>query len=202
MRLFTKPSQFLFNVLIIVLLSTGAVKAELLPHPANVMISGDVLQWDAVENAEGYNIYLNYSYIDTVKNTEEYALTQAGIYWVVAFDDMGNFGSQYGYDDDGNDITVNYDGNTNSDLSINSNGLTAIVQNTCKDVGPGESCLAVCPRSVDYYSSTRYISYMSGGACSTSDIVEADAFISPRTYKCTVPTFSGEVIAQAICVIR
>ena len=43
------------------------------------------------------------------------------------------------------------------------------------------------------------VSHVTGGACSTSDIVEADALVSRTTYRCTVPIFSGEVTAQAIC---
>ena len=78
-----------------------------------------------------------------------------------------------------------------------------MVYNTCKDVGPGESCIAHCPSSKDvpWSSGIQYFRYLTGGACSTSDIVEADAFIGPTTYSCTVPTFSGEVVAQAICLM-
>lgn len=185
------------NAVIIFFMASPFATADLLPTPESLTIEGDTLIWDSVESATGYNIYLNYNYFDTVKGDTSYNLTQSGIYWVVAFDNAGNFGSQYGNDD-----VVEFTGSDNSDkTSVTYNWGTSVVQTTCTNVGPGESCIATCEMTKTELSEYPTRSkYMSGGACSTSDIVEADAFVGHKTYKCTVPTFSGEVVAQAICV--
>jgi hypothetical protein len=99
-------------------------------------------------------------------------------------------------------FSVQFDNGTSS-VTYGGRNPVLMVYNTCKDVGPGESCIAHCPSSKDvpWSSGIKYFRYLTGGACSTSDIVEADAFIGPTTYSCTVPTFSGEVVAQAICLM-
>jgi len=177
--------------------------AELLPNPGNVTIEGDSLTWEAVEGATGYNIYFDGRYYDTVRDRLQYRVSEPGSYWPTAFDDAGNFGNQYGFDDTG-DIRPEYiaEDGVDSNVSLVVNSYTVIAQKTCTNVGPGESCVATCPRSFQspFGNASRFSRYLSGGACSTSDIVEADAFASNFTYSCTVPTFSGEVVAQAICV--
>lgn len=170
--------------------------AETLPAVENVRIEGSQLLWDEQEGATGYNIYVNYNYYDTVKNALQYSVSDEGKYLVVAFDDAGNFSPAYG-----TYVEFSQEGQaSSSSSSYTVNNYTITVQKTCLDVGPGESCVAACPNEYAATYSTRYTQYLSGGACSTSDIVEADAFASDMTYKCTVPTFSGEVVAQAICV--
>lgn len=171
-------------------------KADILPSPENLTYEAGVLSWDAVEEATGYNIYLNYRYFDTVKGSTQYTPGQSGIYWVVAFDDNGNFGRQYG---DELNIEV---GEGADSVSVTYNYRTSIVQKTCTNVGPGESCIASCSSTRTDLDPPRFTLYLSGGGCATSDIVEADVFIGNQTYSCTVPTFSGEVVAQAICVHR
>ena len=188
--------NFVRNVLAMFVLSIPFAMADLLPDAENLAIEGDTLVWEGVEGATGYNIYRDYRYFDTVKNKSQYRMTQPGSYWVVAFDDAGNFGSQYG-----GDRAVDYTGSEDA-VSVTYNYSSSVVQVVCDDVGPGESCIASCDSTQTLLSPPVYSSYMSGGACATSDIVEADAFVSNRTYQCTVPTFSGEVVAQAICVHR
>ena len=182
----------------LIALSCSGVNAEELDGGEDIRSEGNLLLWDALEGATGYNIYYDYGYYDTVKGKEQYTLSDDGPYNVVAFDDAGNFGSIH------YQSTVDYvseDNIDDADTSYTYNGYTLTVQKTCFNVGPGESCLAACPRSHEGLYETHYTQYMSGGACSTSDIVEADAFVSGNTYKCAVPTFSGEVVAQAICVL-
>ncbi len=190
----TPMIKFVRNVLIAFVLSTPFAMADFLPSPENLAIEGNTLVWDGVEGATGYNVYLENRYFDTVKDVERYQLTQPGIYRVVAFDDAGNFGSQHVR---GNQVEFAGSGDS---VSVTNNFVSSVVQVVCNDVGPGESCTASCASTSTQLSPPRFTSYMSGGACATSDIVEADAFVSQYTYQCTVPTFSGEVIAQAICV--
>ena len=155
----------------------------------------------------GYNVHLDYQYFDTVRGGETYTVSQPGRYHVISFNDQGEFGVTRNPDEGGQDFnlfSVVYE-TDNGTVKYNFQYPVLLVYNTCKDVGPGERCIAFCPNSYDdqYGSdfSTYYTRFLSGGACSTSDIVEADAFVGPTTYSCTVPTFSGEVVAQAVCVM-
>jgi hypothetical protein len=135
-----------------------------------------------------------------VRDTLTYKLTEAGTYRVSAFNDMGEFSDDYG-------TQVEFaPEDVDTSISYNAGYYSVVVLKTCMNVGPGESCTARCPglfeQDFGNYTSTDYTTHASGGACSTSDIVEADAFAGPNSYKCTVPTFSGEVVAQAICPFR
>ncbi|ASJ70783.1 hypothetical protein [Granulosicoccus antarcticus] len=178
-------------------LTFSSVNAAELGSVENLRAEGNELIWDSLEGATGYNIYFDYRYYDTVKGKEQYTLSDNGQYNVVPFDDAGNFGTTNYL----NNVDFTVDESTDSTGSqYTENGYTITVHKTCTNVGPGESCLAACPNVYQGAYQELYTKYMSGGACSTSDIVEADAFVSDNTYKCTVPTFSGEVVAQAICV--
>ncbi len=187
------------------LLCTNVIAGEL-PRVTGLAIDGDQVTWDAQEGATGYNVYLNYTYYDTVRGSQSYTVTEPGDYNVASFNDAGDYGVFRNPDEIGDPlIVVTYTGSSDT-IKYDFQGHTLFVYNTCKDVGPGETCIARCPseythRYSDQFTTTVYSKYLSGGACSTSDIVEADAFVSPRIYRCTVPTFSGEVIAQAICVV-
>ena len=44
---------------------------------------------------DGYNIYKDYQYLDSVKGKSSHLFSEAGHYDVVAFDDAGSFGAQY-----------------------------------------------------------------------------------------------------------
>lgn len=184
------------------LFSLSIARADLLPDVENIQLNGQVLSWAAQDGATGYNILIGYRYYDTVKNGLRYTVTEPGKYTVVAFNDAGDFGSDYTSE------RLEFDAVTSKE-SVDYTFLynVLLVYKTCKDVGPGESCIAYCPeRYTEEFSpvstSTATIDYMSGGGCSTSDIVEADAFVAHMSYKCTVPTYSGEVVAQAICPLR
>jgi len=179
--------------------------ADFLPPVTGLALQGDQLSWDAQDVADGYNVYLNYTYFDTVRDTLTYTVTEPGDYHVISFNDNGVFGVTRDPSMTGGPFPfVTFaGGEAFESVSYDYQNQTLLTYNTCKDVSPGESCIARCPVSFDPpFGGTRFVAYMSGGACSTSDIVEADAFISPLTYRCTVPKFSGEVVAQAICVFH
>lgn len=189
-------------ILLIPFIVVGTANAEL-PRVEGLTLDGNVLSWDAQEGASGYNIHRDYDYFDTVRDATQYTLSEPGNYHVISFNDAGEFGVTRNPDEIGQQyIFVEYTGSEDDDtVSYDSSYNVLIVTKTCTDVGPGETCIASCPTSYESeYGGTHYIEFLSGGACSTSDIVEADAAVSPETYRCTVPTFSGEVTAQAICV--
>jgi hypothetical protein len=189
--------------LIVVFLFTQPLFAQdtHLPDVENVRLENDMLVWDAQDVATGYNIYKDYGYYTTVRGSTSFQLTEPGTYRVSSFDDNGTFGRAYG-------TRIEYTGSdpdTSVSYSYVYGSQTLLVYKTCKNVMPGESCVAICPwrHTPDLeFSREISLSHMSGGACSTSDIVEADGWIGHRSYSCTVPTFSGEVVAQAICVKR
>lgn len=194
-----------YALIIIILLFSSSLHADNLPRVTGLNLTGDQLSWDAQEGASGYNIHLDYQYFDTVRGPLKYTLTQPGRYHVISFNDQGEFGVTRNEDESGQSFdlfSVGFDNGTSS-VTYGGRNPVLMVYNTCKDVGPGESCIAHCPSSKDvpWTNSIQYFRYLTGGACSTSDIVEADAFIGPTTYSCTVPTFSGEVVAQAICLM-
>jgi len=185
------------SLIFLLLASTAFAQDPTLPDVENVRIEGDTLVWDALDGATGYNVLLNRRYYDTVRGVTSYDLSEAGKYSLTPFNDAGEYGDDYG-------PQAEYEGgDPNSSVQFSYDFNTLIVRNTCVDVGPGESCVARCPTSYTHENHrTIYPRYISGGACSTSDIVESDSWVGHSSYHCTVPTFSGEVIAQAICRTR
>ncbi|MFK7890999.1 MAG: hypothetical protein AB8B63_09325 [Granulosicoccus sp.] len=66
--------------------------AQPLPPVTGVTFDGGQIVWDALPGAIGYNIHGdNAIYLDTVRGDTAYKPTQSGRYYVVAFDDAGNF---------------------------------------------------------------------------------------------------------------
>jgi len=177
---------------IFLLFISSVVWASNFPSPTNVRMDGDKLLWDPVPGAGGYNIYWNLGYLTTVKNRTDFKMQVDGRYQVVAFDESATqFSSQFA-----DNVDVNYEvGSTPSTSESLGSTIIKVVSITCKDVSPGESCSASCLLPGDFHIAT-------GGACATSDIVEADAYASTFTYTCTVPTYSGEVTAQVYCLDR
>jgi len=175
------------------LLVSSTLLAQNFNAPTNVRIEGDRLLWDPVEDAGGYNIYWNYGYLATVKDSAEYRMQFDGLYQVVAFDPSASlFSSQFA---DGVEVTYEVGDQQDSPESLIGRPLVKVFSVTCDNVGPGETCTASCLVPGEFRMAT-------GGACSTSDIVEADATASQWAYSCTVPTFSGEVTAQVYCLDR
>lgn len=174
-----------------------------LPAVTGLTLEENLFSWDAQEGATGYNIYQSFSYYETVTEGTSFLLTEPGNYTVVSFNDEGEF-SVFPPPANGDATTfVFYDGTVPASVSFNLYRGNLFVSSTCTDVGPGEFCAARCPQEYeDNNGQLLFLISATGGACSTSDIVEADAFIQPLSYKCTLPTFSGEVVAQVVCAYR
>lgn len=190
-------------VVLTTLLAASTITMADLPRVTGLALEGNTISWDAQDGADGYNIHLNYDYFDTVRDATRYTVSVPGKYHVISFNDEGEFGVTRNDDEIGQPyIHVEYGGSDDDDtVTLDPRGRMVIVTRTCTDVGPGETCIASCPQNYETeYGGTEWVEFLSGGACSTSDIVEADASASPETYRCTVPTFSGEVTAQAICL--
>lgn len=65
--------------------------AQTLPPVTGVNFDGQTIQWDALPDATGYNVHLNFEYIDTVRASTAYVPTESGRYYIAAFDDNGNY---------------------------------------------------------------------------------------------------------------
>ena len=167
------------------------------PNPANVRVEADVLTWDAVADAGGYNVYFDagtspdgadtpLTYIATVKGATALALEASGTYSVVSFNaDASLFSNQFSPG-----VRVVYRGGLDFASPVQ------LLSITCGNVQAGEACTASCPGA-----STGGFSFLAtGGACATSGTVEADASADPASYTCTVPTFADEVRAQVYCL--
>jgi len=166
------------------------------PNPENVRVAGDLLVWDAVENAAGYNIYFTdktergglfdtpLTYIATVKEATEFPLEFTGNYSVVSFNqDASLFSNQFSPG-----VRVRYE----SGIGVSqSPGVYSFV---CGNAQAGESCTAICPSAPDGDGLVA-----TGGACSTADFVPVNATAEARSYSCTVQVFSEEVRAQVYC---
>ena len=177
--------------LMIAFLFPASLMAANFPAPTDVRIEGSQLLWSAVPDAGGYNIYWQGGYLTTVRGRTGYELTLEGQYQVVAFDESASVFSEQRLPE----VTVDYeDGGTLTEtVSVPGSSPITVVAATCRNVAGGESCVASCSAVGRPASAT-------GGACATSDIVEADAVGGVNTYSCTVPTFSGQVSAQVYCL--
>lgn len=52
---------------------------------------GSVITWDALPGATGYNIHLGYDYLTTVGDTLSYKPETTGDYFIIGYDDAGNY---------------------------------------------------------------------------------------------------------------
>jgi len=169
------------------------------PNPENVRVEGDLLLWNEVPNAGGYNIYFTDStelgglldtpltYIATVRGATEIPLEFTGNYSVVSFNqDSSLFSNQFSPD-----VRVRFEqGDT-----VNRNpGVFSV---TCGNVEPGESCTAFCPSSPGGASLAA-----TGGACSASDFAPLNATAEETSYSCAAQVFSSEIRAQVYCMNR
>ena len=56
-----------------------------------VQFDGAEISWDPLPGAIGYNVHLNFTYLDTVSTGTSYTPTESGRYFIAAFDGLGNF---------------------------------------------------------------------------------------------------------------
>ena len=166
------------------------------PNPENVRVVGDLLVWDAVEDAAGYNIYFTdrtdrgglldtpVTYIATVKDATQYPLEFIGNYSVVSFNQGATLFS--------NQFSAQVRARFEEGLTvIRSPGVFSV---TCGNADASELCTASCP-SVPGGANL----IATGGACSTSDFVPVNAIAGDSSYSCAVQEFSSEVRAQVYC---
>lgn len=67
------------------------LQAQQLPPVTGVVYDGQQISWNALPNAIGYNVYLDFNYLDTVKGETLYTPDTPGEYRIVGFDGNGNF---------------------------------------------------------------------------------------------------------------
>ena len=72
-------------------LLTTRAQAQDLPVVTGTSYDGQEISWNPVDEALGYDIYINSSYIDTVVGVNRYRPEQLGNFIVAAFDGNGNY---------------------------------------------------------------------------------------------------------------
>ncbi|MFK8078988.1 MAG: hypothetical protein AB8B97_01770 [Granulosicoccus sp.] len=186
--------KIFFSIIFLVFLPVA--HAQSLPPVVNLQIEGNVLTWDPIDGADGYNIYLR-GYYATVRDTLSFPLTEVGSYSVVAFTEEGVYSPLRGGDRieffGGNDNRPSFFTFTND-----------IVYRTvrCFDVEAGGTCEATCPDAIYPVGSQGvFLSVASGGACSSSDTANVNSRIGPKVYSCTVSSFTSRVEAQVACLV-
>jgi len=174
------------------------------PNPGNVRVEGNLLIWDAVPNAAGYNIYSTSSdqaeitdatpltYVTTVVGTTQFPLTFTGNYSVVSFNqDSTLFSNQFA-----TEVQVRF---AESETGSAATGIagsfsSGVFSSTCGSILGAKRCRATCPSDTDEVT---YIA--TGGACAPSEIVPVRATAEPRSYYCEVSEFTAEIKAQVYC---
>lgn len=73
------------------LLIASKVHAQDLPLVSEATYDGQNITWSPIDDAIGYDLYLDSRYIDTVIGTVSYRPEQLGFYLVVGFDGNGNY---------------------------------------------------------------------------------------------------------------
>ena len=58
---------------------------------SGIQFDGTDISWNPLSGATGYNVHLNFGYLDTVRIGTSYTPTQSGRYSIAAFDGLGNF---------------------------------------------------------------------------------------------------------------
>jgi hypothetical protein len=182
---------FFYSIILLLSFASNLQAAELNPV-INLQVQDNELTWSPVEGATGYNIYLR-GYYATVREGTSFTLSEVGTYSVTAFNDEGDFGPLRGAD------RITYDGGEDNRTFTND-----IVYRTvrCFDLDAGESCEALCPDAAFTTTTGYFLSGAMGGACSSSDTVNINAQIAPKTYTCTVSAFTSRVEAQVACMVN
>lgn len=79
----------------------GVIDGLQLEAVTNISFDGELITWDPVPGAVGYNIYTDFVYyIDTVGTLTEYRPESSGTYYIAGFDDNGRLGSWFVITDD------------------------------------------------------------------------------------------------------
>lgn len=88
------------QLLLIVCLWPISTLAQALEPVTGVIFDGEKILWNAMPGATGYNVHLNFQYIDTVRGDTSYVPTESGRFYIAAFDDEGNFSPLQVIEDD------------------------------------------------------------------------------------------------------
>lgn len=75
----------------LLLISATKVHSQDLPLVSGAAYNGQEITWNPLEQAIGYDIYLDSRYTDTVIGTASYRPEQTGSYLIAGFDDSGNY---------------------------------------------------------------------------------------------------------------
>ena len=84
-----KRSYIQIILILLISFSLSSAHANQLPPVTGATYNGEQITWNNMPGARGYNIHLEFQYIDTVIGATTYKPTQLGEYRIVAFDNNG-----------------------------------------------------------------------------------------------------------------
>jgi len=83
--------RILSSILLAILIWPFHLFAQSLPAVTGVAYDGEQITWDALDGATGYNIHLDFDYLVTVGNVTSYTPVGSGTYYVVGYNDAGQY---------------------------------------------------------------------------------------------------------------
>jgi len=87
------PQRYFHASLLLLLTSAFShlAQANQLPAVTGANYDGEQISWDALPEAVGYNIFLEFQYLDTVTESTSYVPLQKGEYRIGGFDNAGRY---------------------------------------------------------------------------------------------------------------
>lgn len=164
--------------------------------PTNVYIEDNLLRWDPVDGALGYNIYYWHprysSYITTVLDATEYRMDTEGTYVVVVSFPGNTFSAiesasaraTFSHQTQNSDIGQNE--------TINAGKFTLLRSNSCTNQAAGDVCAVACDANPGQVAT--------GGACYSTDGAQLQSRGTFEGYTCETNEASVEVQVQVYCL--
>lgn len=186
-----------------VLFSSLSFATDSISAPQNIRIESTTLQWDSVEGATGYNIYiLDQSersdtnrgfYLATVSGLTEYRVSTLGFYTVVSILDIPN--QRVLFSDIWDGQLVYFGGlDSGQELVITRSPGFETRTRRCTNVVAAESCTATCADVLRKIPS--------GGACRADSGVVLHQRVRSDGYECITQQDTSFVEADVICLNR
>lgn len=169
----------------------GLAHAMSFPVVQNLRFEDNQLQWNAVDNAGGYNIYyfpggpskfeVKLEYLTTVKNATSYSNVESGLYSIHAFDESETLFSETSAADV---IWVKPDGSVDDFKAestvtyLGANQARYLVETQCNNNDGGANCTASCTAEGN-------TGFVTGGFCN-ADAGSLNASGGTDYYRCDV----------------
>jgi len=191
----------IFSLLTLALFPISSIAQEALPPVENVRVENGAIVWDplVIESGDQLTIYNIYnvmdgnpsnrgtSFITTVVDRTEFVPSEAGLYVVIASNDVNDSGSFSVLDEA---TAVSFSQNDADTIGLGTENVFEIITNRCDNLIPGQSCTSACSIS---YNPT-------GGACraSNASVVHQRALFNG--YECIATADVTYIEADVYCM--